>query len=236
VRIGDARLLFFPVASMAGPMWVSTEEIVQEAWPQAQLTLPAQPNDEQVVISLPNWNKYLNLGWLLFETKPGLTITPPGNIAMPPEWQAIAGRIALVTDRLFAQIVNSNLEVRTSVSIDAETGAAASGALFTYEAIPRATWLWCDVIEDDYHPNGRKFPETERQYEKGKGDNAGMPLGEKWEKPLDVVRAGLKLVEYLGVGGMGTRGFGRMRLVTDWPINGGSPTAEKAAAASGGAR
>ena len=29
----------------------------------------------------------------------------------------------------------------------------------------------------------------------------------------DVVRAGLKLAEYLGVGGMGTRGFGRVKLL-----------------------
>jgi CRISPR-associated protein Cmr4 len=32
-----------------------------------------------------------------------------------------------------------------------------------------------------------------------------------WCKPDDVVFAGLEWAEYLGVGGMGTRGFGRIR-------------------------
>src|SRR5439155_16501871 len=138
-----------------------------------------------------------------------------------PEWKAIAGRIVLVTPKLFSQIVNSNLEVRTSDSISPQTGAAESGALFTYEAIPRAAWLWCDVIEDDYKVNGdesSKFPRTEsrckieRIYEEKDGkreekkrqyiDNAGEEsLGEIWSQPIHVVRAGMKLIEYLGVGG-----------------------------------
>jgi len=29
------------------------------------------------------------------------------------------------------------------------------------------------------------------------------------------VRAGLELAEYLGIGGMGTRGFGRIRIMAD---------------------
>ena len=41
------------------------------------------------------------------------------------------------------------------------------------------------------------------------------------EGPLDVVSAGMKLIEYLGVGGMETRGFGRMRLVAEWDAGNG---------------
>jgi CRISPR-associated protein Cmr4 len=110
----------------------------------------------------------------------------------------------LVSDKLFSQIVNSNLEVRTSVSIDPRTGAAAEGALFTYEALPRATWLWLDVVEDDYR-NG--FP-------------ASDPKAQQFQhkRPLDVVRAGLELAEYLGIGGMGTRGFGRVKLMAQWEV------------------
>jgi CRISPR-associated protein Cmr4 len=33
-----------------------------------------------------------------------------------------------------------------------------------------------------------------------------------------VVRAGLELAEYLGIGGMGTRGFGRIRIMADWEV------------------
>ncbi|MFN3743006.1 MAG: RAMP superfamily CRISPR-associated protein, partial [Anaerolineales bacterium] len=132
-------------------------------------------------------------------------------------------RLVLVSDKLFSQIVNSNLEVRTSVSIDPKTGAAAEGALFTYEALPRATWLWFDVVEDDYRKDNQKpWPVKKKFLRKGAdgkgGENAGEDLGETWERPFDVVCAGLKLAEYLGIGGMGTRGFGRIKLMGDWEV------------------
>jgi len=40
-----------------------------------------------------------------------------------------------------------------------------------------------------------------------------------WNSPLDVVKSGLKMAELLGVGGMGTRGFGRIRIVGEpWNV------------------
>jgi CRISPR-associated protein Cmr4 len=233
VSIGDAHILFFPVNSMAGPVWVGMKEKVTEAWGQQSVKLPQsngveiELTDDKVVTSLKNWDKELNLGWLLFTSTQGLEIEPPVEIQSHPEWKAIAGRIVLVTQQLFSQIINSNLEVRTSVSINPETGAAEQGALFTYEAIPRATWLWCDVVEDDYKTNGAgtsKFPPTDKQCKRENGtyiDNAGESLGEIWTRPIDVVKSGIKLVEYLGIGGMGTRGFGRMRCVADWEASDG---------------
>jgi CRISPR-associated protein Cmr4 len=212
VSVGDARILFFPVSSMAGPVWVSTVDIVKEAWKANNSELP-QPTDDMIVTSL-DWDGELNLGWLMFTAKKGLVVTSPKETS---EWSAIKGRIVLVTSKLFSQIVNSNLEVRTSVSIDPNTGAAAQGALFTYEAIPRATWLWCDVVEDDYRKKDTAnypFPIT-KQYQSDKE----FPKEEEWNRPLDVAKAGMGLIEYLGVGGMGTRGFGRMHLVDDWTID-----------------
>jgi CRISPR-associated protein Cmr4 len=230
VSMGDAHILFFPVSSMAGPVWVSTVDSIVDAWGEKSVKLPEEneqaiePTDELVVTNL-NWRKdELNLGWLLFAIKKGLQVDPPQEVKERPEWHAISGRIALVSPKLFSQIVNSNLEVRTSVSINPETGAAEEGALFTYEALPRATWLWCDVIEDDYKKDRdgkRQFPRTEKQFKSENGndaENAGEPLGETWTRPLDVVNAGVKLIEYLGIGGMGTRGFGRMRCVADWEV------------------
>src|SRR5579884_597903 len=135
VSIGDAQILFFPVNSMAGPLWVSTVERVEEVW-KIKIETTVALNDETVVTSL-NWHGELNLGWLLFQATGGLTIQPPTEVTSHTAWKAISGRIVLTTPKLFSQIVNSNLEVRTSVSIDPATGAAEQGALFTYEAIPR---------------------------------------------------------------------------------------------------
>ena len=242
VSIGDAHILFFPVYSMVGPVWVSTIERLKEAWGEQSVKLPSQngqqvePTDAGRVVTSLDWDKALNLGWLLLESTKRLTIEEPSDVKSRSEWTAIAGRIVLVTPKLFSQIVNSNLEVRTSVSIDPATGAAEEGALFTYEAIPRATWLWCDVVEDDYRLDNHgktKFPKTDKKckVEMVKDDdgterlkytdNEGEPIGETWSRPMDVIRAGLNLIEYLGAGGMGTRGFGRMSRIADWEIKAG---------------
>lgn len=217
ISISDAHIVFFPVHSMAGPVWVCTKDAVEQAGFELN---SVSDGDEETALTSLSWDKEsLNLGWLLLKVESGLNVTPPTDISSKKEWKAISGRIVLVSSKLFHQIVNSNLEVRTSVAINPETGAAEDKALFTYEAIPRAAWLWCDIIVDDYLINDKQsriFP-VERKFKDGK-DNSGDSLEETWNRPLDVVRTGLKLIEYLGVGGMGTRGFGRMEIVSDWEV------------------
>ena len=211
VNIGDARLFLFPVYSLAGPVWVTCPTVLAE-WGIAVTVA-----DDKVKGKLGK--NHLNLGWLMLEKESGDIPSLPEQVPA-----LIKDRVMLVSDKLFSQIVNSNLEVRTSVSIDPETGAAKDGALFTYEAIPRAAILWLDVVEDDFK---RSFRETTRKckvtesteqdgkktkvYEHNKGD----ALKPTWKKPLDVVEAGLRLAEHLGIGGMGTRGFGRIRLLEE---------------------
>lgn len=202
VNIGDARLLLFPVYSLAGPVWITCPSVLNvlnefgenQSDPGEQIRLPE---------SLKN-HKHLNLGWLMLEKAEKPFQWPEKKIQVVPD--EIENRTVLISDKLFSHVVNSNLEVRTSVSIDPETGAATEKALFTYEAIPRAALLWMDVVEDNYRKEAFKTTDktkTEKDF----------PNGEKWEKPIDVVQAGLKLIEYLGIGGMGTRGFGRVRLL-----------------------
>lgn len=199
VNIGDGRLLLFPVYSLAGPVWVTCPGVL------AEFKIDADVSDGRIKSQVGQ--EHLNLGWLMLPKE-------TGDFALPPQVPAaVAERAVLVSDRLFGQIVNSNLEVRTSVSIDPVTGAASDGALFTYEAIPRAALLWLDVVQDDF---SCRFPATEKKYNtQTQAHNTGEALGERWEKPLDVVAAGLKLAEMLGIGGMGTRGFGRVRLLKE---------------------
>lgn len=185
VSISDARLLLFPVYSLAGPVWVTCPSVL------ADFKIEASVADDKIKGKVSD--KHLNLGWLMLEKEAGEFDLP----AQVPD--RIKANAVLVSDKLFSQIVNSNLEVRTSVSIDPETGAATDKALFTYEAIPRSAILWLDVVEDDF---SGKFPAD---------DATATKLGHK--RPLDVVIAGLSLAEMLGIGGMGTRGFGRVRLL-----------------------
>lgn len=205
VNVFDARLLLFPVHSIAGPVWVSTQERLAEAG----LTVTGAPeNDKQVSLTWQHSGR-LNLGWLMLEVAGKAAVTAPKEWEAEKGWQAIANRIVLVSPSLFGVIVNSNLEVRTSVAINPATGAAEEGALYTYEAIPRATFLTAEVVLDDYdldRARPRPFPKNTT----GKGN----PLpGGAWKGPLDVAHDGLRMMEYLSVGGMGTRGFGRMKII-----------------------
>ena len=193
VNIFDAHLLLFPVHSMVGPVWVTSPERLRLA--HVKSNKPLAGDDKIAVgadVDAPEHR--LNLGWLLLETMNNSPLTLTGDILQGDEWDVIQNRVVLVSEKLFGQVVNANLEVRTSVSIDPFTGAAEDGALFTYEAIPRSAFLVSDVVKDDF----RKHPDDDQ---------------EGWPKPLKVAEAGLRMIEWLGVGGMGTRGFGRMRVV-----------------------
>ncbi len=204
-NIFDARVLLFPVHTARGPMWVTTAERLAEAGCGCD---PAPGNDNTRVTSA-NAGNQLNLGWLNLSVAGECTIEWPANAWQGSDLDAVKARIAVVGQELFSQVVNSNLEVRTSVSINSDTGAAQDGALFTYEALPRATFLTMDVVIDDYRES---FPKdkclkTYKEHE--------MPTGVNWTEALDVMESGLKLVRWLGVGGMGTRGFGRLATVGD---------------------
>ncbi len=123
----------------------------------------------------------LNLGWMLLDTE-------KANIPLPDGVTAnIKNNLVLVHEDLFPSIVNANLETRTSVSIDFKTGAGAKGALFTYEATPRGT-LYLGQVDFD---NDR--------------------FRDHYENAFKVVKKALNLAFKLGIGGMTTRGFGRMK-------------------------
>jgi Uncharacterized protein predicted to be involved in DNA repair (RAMP superfamily), COG1336 len=182
----------FPVHSLAGPVWITCPEMLK-----ALEITEAEPSDEQVrVAGGVKHSGKLNLGWLMLEVA-GNAFSLDGKLSAIPD--DIKNRAVLVSSKMFGHIVNDNLEVRTSVSIDPQTGAAAEGALFTYEALPRACVLYFEVVVSDpkfYQINGQQPLNT----------------GGK-QQVIDTVRKGLTLFEFLGVGGMNTRGMGRLRVL-----------------------
>ena len=137
----------------------------------------------------------VNLGWLMLNVADnGFSL----NAKFSNVPQEIGNRAVLISNKLFGQIINDNLEVRTSVSIDPQTGAAADGALFTYEALPRASVLAFEVVISNpkfYSIDGEK------------------PLKGDIKQAKSTILKGLKLFESLGIGGMSTRGMGRMRVL-----------------------
>lgn len=232
----DARILFFPVATMVGPVWVTCPMALREAEIKENTNDIPEPEDNKFIVPKvsdsenaeikPPENK-LNFGWILLEKNNNKTTDiskwkykESENIkelttACIPD--SILKRVVIVPDDLFATIVNSNLEVRTSVAIDPERGSVEERALFTYEAIPRGTIFWFDVI----YQNPKNFPslnDIELKWTiNGKEKKATINSSAKDEELFEIlescVRSGLELFKYLGVGGMGSRGFGRLEVL-----------------------
>lgn len=194
----DAHVLLFPVASRDGPLWVTCPMALRvleklRDYPDVQENAVLRRDGEP--------QQPINLGWLMLPAKVFTDDqNPEGELQKLAIPEYIRKRTALVSDNLFGHVVNSNLEVRTSVAIDPATGAAEEGALFTYEALPRATVLYWEVT-----------CRNPAHFRIGSGDVGAV-------KDPDAVHAvvarGHEYLEHLGIGGMGTRGMGRLRVLS----------------------
>ena len=174
-------------------------------------------------------NDHLNLGWLYLPRKD--VRLEECDFPSPEKWVVkndhldevsltalgingnILERLVVVSDGVFSKVVNDNLEVRTSVAIDPSTGAAEDGALFTYEAIPRMAVMWFDIVysKPEYFSirvkqnNGKNYDDQPIRH--------NHPSQQGWKWICDNVEKGLNLMEYLGIGGMNTRGMGRIKVL-----------------------
>jgi len=198
----DARILFFPVNSMIGPVWITCASVLKEI---GNIDIKNCEKEEFVPLGEDRQNP-LNFGWLILENKPKINLTLPSelNNKLPTK---IKDKLFQVEDGIFSRLVNDNLEVRTSVAIDPKTGSAESGALFTYEAIPVATVLTFDVIINN--PKNFRIYDEKGEPKPIQHFNQDATI----ESTKEIVESGLKFIKSLGIGGMGTRGFGRMKIL-----------------------
>ncbi len=203
----DAHVLLFPVPTRQGPMWVTSPMALR------LIGLEVSGVDESAVYLESATQKPLNLGWLLLPVKKCAKMDEiKGKLQslMVPDYIRNHGNhLALVPDRLFAHIVNSNLEMRTSVSINPATGAAEEGALFSYEALPRGTVLVWEIIAKNpqhFQVNGQAINAVESP-----------------DHVHSKVKQAHPYLEHLGIGGMGTRGMGRVKVL--YPGDMSSPSA-----------
>jgi len=193
VRFFDAHIVLFPVSSIQGTVWITTKDLLEQWFDGIknkdgeELKIPKEANEDKAIgIKGIDDSKPLNLGWLMLDMKDN---DGEKSICLPLEIKQKVKKIVMVSEKLFSHIINDNLEVRTSVKIDPNTGAAVSGALFTYEAIPRGTVLGFDVVIDKRND-----------------------INEDIEGLLNSTNPYLKM---LGIGGLGTRGFGRMDVMSE---------------------
>jgi len=189
LRFYDGQIIFFPVSSIQGTVWITTKELL-EYWLEElkdehgeKIKIPDEIGNEAYAIKGIDTDNSLNLGWLLLDVE---NIFDGKEIVLPSEIGNWVKRIVLVSDKLFSHIVNDNLEVRTSVRIDSETGTAEPGKLFTNEAIPGGTVFGFEIGVDKTRDDGVNVN--------------------------DIINAVSSYFKNLGIGGMGTRGFGRLEL------------------------
>jgi len=193
--LSDAHVLLFPVATRSGPIWITA--------PAALRVIDGLHDHEDVggdvVHRAVSSNDPLNLGWLLLPVSQHdmQKVTTALNALHVPKY--IVDRLGIVSDKLLSHVVNSNLEVRTSVAIDPATGAAEERALFTYEALPRGSVLLWDV--------------TCRNPGHFRIGQAAVQAVTSVQAVHDVVSTGFPYLEALGIGGMGSRGMGRLRVL-----------------------
>lgn len=196
----DAHILFFPVPTAQGPQWVTSPLASSILTPYRGRKLSVQDGRKTET----------NLGWLKLSvsTLSANDLHKPVNLNVPEE---IEKSLYVIPDRFFPLIVNSNLEVRTSVSINPVTGAAEEGALFTYEAIPRFTILaWEITVKNPIHFKVNNNPITAIFKDKENSERIVASA----EDVKCVAEHAHDYLEYLGIGGMATRGFGRIRVLS----------------------
>ncbi len=202
----DWNILFFPVFTRFGTKWITSERILREAGLLSEeKNKSSEGGKYEVIISsdkIEQSEEYINLGWLNLPYKKEHIGVDFDKLDFGGEKGAkedIKNNLVLVPDNLISQVVNSNLEVRTSVSIDPITGAAREKALFTSEAIPRGTIFYGTVRILDK--------------EQFKPDNeSDLP---KVNDILDALDDSKVYYELFGIGGMVTRGFGRVKVLTN---------------------
>ncbi|NPA63212.1 MAG: hypothetical protein GXN95_06650 [Methanococci archaeon] len=197
VYFSDLNILFFPVYTRFGVKWITSKRILEDAG----IKCNDAPKNNDEVLTKKGDEEHINLGWLYLKVRNSHNL----NDNAIPKIDGIeikAEDIIIVPDDLISQIINSNLEVRTSVSIDPITGTAKEGALFTSEAIPRGTIFYGKIRIFD------KKPFEEINDDK---TNKLKPLP-TFKMIKDALKDSKIFFETLGIGGMTTRGFGRLKI------------------------
>lgn len=205
----DLEIILFPVYTQYGTKWITTEEKLNHVIDHVRDHIKG---DKWGYRYDESEKDFINLGWLNIKVKPshrangtyiieedllqdnGSNQGGQKNDGERDQLTIDAKDIVVVSDKVFNQVVNANLEVRTSVSIDPLTGTARDGHLFTSEAIPRGTIFYGNI----------------RVFDKSIFTRGLFPDIQMVEHLLLNSKS---YFETLGIGGLTTRGFGRMKVI-----------------------
>lgn len=183
----DAKIIFFPIFTTIGTKWITTARILQE---EKNITVEEPPVDTAYSLRPVN-TSFVAVGWLSLKLQNKQVNIQETDSSI----KHIMDNLIIVNEDIFPFLVNTNLEVRTSTSIDPKTGTVKEGALFTYEAIPRGTVLSMDITFFEY--GFEKNPDRK-------------------DEAIKLLENSINQLSVIGLGGMNTRGFGRVKPVKRW--------------------
>lgn len=207
----DIQILLFPVASQLGPRWLTCPMVLRQVLRDLDGQIKDLPADNAFYCQGEGQApEAINLGWIYLPVRTDWdnineTVCKIKDFGVP---DYITQNLGIVSDKLFSHIVNSNLEVRTSVAINPETGAAEDKALFTYEAIPR----WAVLAWEITCRNPKHFKIKQQE----------LKAVEEVNDVRDIIKSAFDYLEHLGIGGMGSRGMGRLRVFNKEANNSGN--------------
>ena len=201
LQFTDALLLAYPVNSLLGPIWITTKKRLKDL---LNIGDGIEKTKEKFSLltgfNIPNpLDNKLNFGWVMLEQAADSEISVEQIEKVGVE-KCYAERMVIVEEWVFAHLVNDNMEVRTSVVIDPETGAASNKGLFTFEASVRGAIFVFNMIENQFHELW---------------NNIDWKDGDKSDCATDMIKKhGFPGIAAVGLGGMTTRGFGRIKFKT----------------------
>jgi CRISPR/Cas system CMR subunit Cmr4 (Cas7 group RAMP superfamily) len=215
VRFSSANLLSVPLLTDQGMMWVTSWHRLRESGVFLGRSSPTHTNLSFAEDLTPKHASDLSH---LLTPSGGEVATNARSLtttawAGPDELRETYRRTLIVDEFTFSSLRRVFTGSATSVSVDARTGQAREGALFNVEFINRMSVLYFNVIFVNPVIRGiREFV------------NAKTPKSPEIRTTLPdiagLIRYGLDRLQYFGIGGKRSRGYGRMLV---WEISRESP-------------
>ena len=207
LSIKDAHIMLFPVRTCLGTTWVTTPDRLKKFIPGIEI----KPDNLPFSFLRPDGGS-LDIGWYLMQAN-----KVPTNLSVSLNKLYFndlpARKLTVVDEKSFSFVVNDNLEVRTGIAINPDTGTVEEGALFRFEAIPRGTYLAFEVA---LKPNWtERFSKAFTELTPALWFKMDTDLITQWSDktkytPWSVFALAEEGLLKLGLGGMTTRGFGRL--------------------------
>jgi len=180
VAFTDAKILLYPVRSVKNVFaWIICPYVLKRFKEDLQsagikindFSIPEFSDDKIIVPSdtqLKIDNNKVGLEEFVFEVQDNNDKKIEEIKKFIPETDVtknLSQRFAIVSDNVFADLVNYAVEVRTRIKIDQTTGTAQSGALFTVEMVPSESIFYSLVFASE--PKVKKVEENSSKNENG---------------------------------------------------------------------